>query len=165
MLRFKYCGTHIKDEKYMNYMSSKGYQAKSLVEGFWTFKKGKPSEYIYRVYYFRGMSKEQIAQKIKELQKESIEFIHRYSFWGIFKSKNDFELYKPSEQLELCQKIRQPMLLAAIICPLLLIVLIILSININKLFLIPLILLTIYFLICLYLMIEYTILINELKNK
>ena len=32
MLKFKYCGTHIKDEEYMHYMSSKDYQVKSLIE-------------------------------------------------------------------------------------------------------------------------------------
>lgn len=32
MLKFKYCGTHIKDEEYMNYMSYMGYQVKSLIE-------------------------------------------------------------------------------------------------------------------------------------
>ena len=112
------------------------------------------------------MSKENInKKKLKSFEKKTLNSFIDINFWGIFKSKNSFELYKPSEQLELCQKIRQPMLLAVIICQILLIVLTILSINISKLFLIPLILLTIRFLIRLYLMIEYTILINELKNK
>lgn len=164
MLRFKYCGTHLKDEVYMNKMSSKGYQAKSLVEGFWNFEKGKPREYTYRVYYFRGMTKKEIEKIIKKLQKENIEFVHRYSFWGIFRSKKDFQLYTSKEQLELCKRIRHPMLIANIICPIILIILILLTKLISKLFLIPLILITIYFLIRLYLMIEYTILINELKN-
>ena len=35
MIRFKYCGTHIKDEEYMNKMSTKGWNTKSLTEGFW----------------------------------------------------------------------------------------------------------------------------------
>ncbi len=34
MLKFKYCGTHVKDEKYMNEMSSKCWATKSLIEGF-----------------------------------------------------------------------------------------------------------------------------------
>lgn len=164
MIKFNYCGTHIKDEEYMNYMSSKGYQVKSLVEGFWNFEKGKPNEYTYRIFYFRGMSKESIEKKIQDLQK-NIAFVHRYSFWAIFRSKKNFNLYKQNEQLKLCEKIRQPMLLAAIICSVLIIILILLTIKLSKLFLIPLILLTIYFLICLYLMIQYTKLINSLKDK
>ena len=71
----------------MNKMSSKGWNTKSLIEGFWTFEKGKENEYTYRIYYFRGMDKKAIYKKIKELEKENIEFVHKYSFWGIFKSK------------------------------------------------------------------------------
>ena len=41
MIRFKYCGIHIKDEEYMNKMSTKGWNTKSLTEGFWKFEKGK----------------------------------------------------------------------------------------------------------------------------
>lgn len=70
MIKFNYCGTHIKDEEYMNYMSSKGYQVKSLVEGFWNFEKGKPNEYTYRIFYFRGMSKESIEKKYKIYKKK-----------------------------------------------------------------------------------------------
>lgn len=165
MIKFNYCGTHIKDEEYMNYMSSKGYQVKSLVEGFWSFEKGKENEYIYRIFYFRGMSKNDIEKKIQELKKEKIEFVHRYSFWGIFRSKKEFELYNKKEQLELSKRIRKPMVLATIICPVLIMILLLLVLKLNKLFLIPLILLTIYFLICLYLMIQYTNLINSLKDK
>lgn len=44
MLRFKYCGTHIKDEEYMNQMSRKDFQTKSLVEGFWVFERGKKNK-------------------------------------------------------------------------------------------------------------------------
>ena len=55
MLRFKNCGTHIKDEEYMNKMSGKGFQTKSLVEGFWVFERGKKNKYVYRVYYFRSL--------------------------------------------------------------------------------------------------------------
>lgn len=165
MIKFKYCGTHIKDEKYMNKMSSKGWNTKSLVEGFWYFEKGEPNKYTYRIYYFRGMSKKDISNKIEELKKQDIEFVSRYSFWGIFRAKKDFELYKKEEQLELCNKIRMPMLVAVIICPVLIILFIGLSIIINKLFFIGTCLITIYYLICLYLMVEYTKLINTLLKE
>lgn len=165
MLKFNYCGTHIKDEEYMNKMSSKGWNTKSLVEGFWTFEKGKANEYTYRVYYFRGMSKQEITKKIKELEKEEIEFVHKYSFWGIFRSKKNFQIYNKKEQLEVSCKIRKPMIGATIICPIIIIICIILSIIISKIFIPITILVSIYYLICMYLMIEYTKLINLLKKN
>ena len=165
MIKFKYCGTHLEDEEYMNKMSALGWNTKSLVEGFWNFEKGQKNEYIYRIYYFRGMNKQEINKKIKELKSKNIDFVNQYSFWGIFKSKKDFKLYTDEEQLELCKKIRNPMQIAMIICPALIIILIILTINIHKLFSILLILLTIYYLVCLYLTISYTKLINKIiKN-
>lgn len=165
MIKFNYCGTHIKDEEYMNKMSSNGWNTKSLVEGFWSFEKGESNEYTYRVYYFRGMTKEEIKKKIKDLEKEEIKFVHRYSFWGIFKSKKDFQLYNENEQLEVCNKIRKPMLVATIICPIIIIICIILSITISKIFIPITVLISIYYLICLYLMIEYTKLINLLRKN
>lgn len=99
MLKFKYCGTHVKDEKYMNEMSSKGGATKSLIEGFWIFDKCKPNEYKYRIYY----------------------------------------------------------------CPIVLAILIILSFKVSNIFLILTFLSMIYYIVCLYLLIEYTLLINELK--
>lgn len=112
------------------------------------------------------MTKEEINKKIKDLEKEEIYFVHKCSFWGNFKSKKDFQLYNDNEQLEVCNKIRNPMILATIICPILIIMCIILSSIINKIFILITILISIYYLICLYLMIEYTKLINKLKiNK
>ena len=165
MIRFKYCGTHIKDEEYMNEMSTKGWNTKSLVEGFWIFEKGKENEYTYRIFYFRGMDKKAINDKIKELEKENIEFVHRYSFWGIFRAKKDFELYNEEEQLEVCNKIRKPMIIATVVCPLLIIVCVALSMIINKVFIPITCLIAVYYFICLYLMIEYTKLINSIKKK
>ena len=165
MIKFKYCGTHIKDEEYMNKMSTKGWNTKSLVEGFWIFEKAKENKYTYRVYYFRGMNKDAINNKIKELAKDNIEFVHKYSFWGIFRSPKDFQLYTESEQLEVCNKIRKPMIIATIICPLIIIIFIALSIVISKIFIPITCLIFIYYLVCLYLMIEYTKLINSLKNN
>lgn len=164
MIKFKYCGTHIEDEKYMNEMSSLGWNTKSLIEGFWKFEKGKPNEYIYRIYYFRGLNNKEIHNKIEKLKKEDIEFVHKYSFWGIFRSKKDFEFYPKEEQLKLCQKIRQPMLIAISVCPLILIALIILSNIVNIAFGIVAFLVGIYFLVCLYLTISYTKLIKIISK-
>ena len=165
MIRFKYCGTHVKDEEYMNEMSAKGWNTKSLIEGFWVFEKGKENEYTYRVYYFRGMDKKTIHNKIEELKKKNIEFVHKYSFWGIFKAKKDFELYNKEEQLEVCNKIRKPMLIATVVCPLLVALCIALAIMISKIFILPTCLIVVYYFVCLYLMIEYTKLINSIKKN
>ena len=148
----------------MNRMSSKGWNAKSLIEGFWNFEKGKENEYTYRVYYFRGMTQNEIDKKINELKKENIEFVHKYSFWGIFRSKKDFKLYNKDEQLDVCYKIRKPMIFASIICPII-IALFILLIKINKMFILIICLVSIYYLVCLYLLIEYTKLIKVFKDK
>ena len=147
----------------MNEMSAKGWQVKSLIEGFWSFEKGREKEYTYRVYYFRGMDKKDIDDKIKKLNEEKIEFVHKYSFWGIFRAKKDFKLYDKKEQLDVCNKIRKPMIIASVICPLFIIICIILSIMISKIFIPIICLISIYYFICLYLMIEYTKLINSIK--
>ena len=163
MIKFNYCGTHIKDEEYMNKMSAQGWNTKSLIEGFWNFEESQ-EKYTYRIYYFRGMNKKDINNKIKELEKNNIEFVSKYSFWGIFRSKKFFKLYNKEEQLEICNKIRKPMIVAIIICPLIIFLFIVLA-KINKIFLLFTFLIFIYFLICLYLMIEYTKLITFLKNN
>lgn len=165
MIRFRYCGTHIKDENYMNEMSAKGWNTKSLIEGFWRFEKGNKNEYTYRVYYFREMNKKAINDKIEELKKEDIEFVHRYSFWGIFRAKRDFELYNEQEKLNVCDKIRKPMIMVTILCPILILLCAILSIRINRIFVIATCFIVVYYFICLYLMIEYTKLIKSIKNK
>lgn len=163
MIRFKYCGTHIKDEEYMNKMSSRGWNTKSLIEGFWRFEKGKENEYTYRIYYFRGMNKKDIQNKIKELSKENIEFVHKYSFWGIFRAKKDFELYSKEEQLNLCNKIRRPMIIASCVCPIFIILCTVLSSVVSTVFVPITSLISIYYFVCLYLMIEYTKLINSIR--
>lgn len=145
-------------------MSCKGWNTKSLTEGFWNFEKGKENEYTYRIYYFRGMSKKAIHNKIEELKKEDIEFVYKYSFWGIFRAKKDFELYDKKEKLELCSRIRKPMIIAVIVCPLILAMCIALSIIISKIFVPITCLIVIYYLVCLYLMIEYTKLINSMMR-
>ena len=48
MIRFRYCGTHVKDEEYMNKMSSRGWNAKSLTEGFCMFV---PITCLIAIYY------------------------------------------------------------------------------------------------------------------
>lgn len=165
LLRFRYCGTHIKDEEYMNKMSKLGYQAKSLVEGFWTFENDNKIRYTYRVYYFRGMNKKAIANEIIKLEKRGIEFVSRYSFWGIFRSKKDFYLYSDDEQLKVCYKIRKPMVLVVIMGPFLIALFFGLGYLINKIFFGLVVLMTVYYLVCLYLMIEYTKLIKSLEEK
>lgn len=109
------------------------------------------------------MDKESIQHKIEELEKQNIEFVHKYSFWGIFRTSKDFKLYNNDQQLLVCKKIRKPMLIASIICPLIIIIFLILAIKSSKIFVFFTFLISIYYFIYLYLMIGYTKLIHSLE--
>lgn len=163
MLKFKYCPTHFDDEIYMNRMSGEGYQVKRLVEGFWKFEKDS-TKYVYHIYYFRGMKKKEIERLKKELKKQKIEFVSRYLYWGIFRSKTPFTLYSDEENVGLCKRIRLPMLYAMAICPILLLIFEILTFYVSKYFLLIELPLLVYFGICTYLTFSYTRLIDELEK-
>lgn len=109
MRTFHYCSTHKEDEAYMQKMCHEGWAATGLVEGVWTFEKCEPDQYVYRVCYLRGMSKEQIAKLVAEYAGKGIEFVSRYSFWAIFRSTETFEIYAGGDEKRICEKIYSPM--------------------------------------------------------
>ena len=106
---FKYCGTHKGDENYMQEMCAKGWAAVRQEEGFWTFEKCEPNAYCYRICYLRGKSRQEIETLKKKYAAEGIEFVSRYSFWAIFRSTRDFQLYSAEEEREICRKMYAPM--------------------------------------------------------
>ncbi len=74
----------------MNKMSTNGWNTKRLIEGFWTFEKGKENEYTYRVFYFRGMNKKAINDKIKELSYNSMYLMIEYTkLINLIKNKSE----------------------------------------------------------------------------
>lgn len=109
MRTFRYCATHIKDEEYMREMCHKGWAATGLIEGFWTFEPCEPDAYVYRVCYLRGMSGSQIKELKAEYAKKGIEFVSKYSFWAIFRSREPFQIYTGRAEREICGKIYAPM--------------------------------------------------------
>ena len=109
MVTFNYTMNHRADEAYMAQMCRKGWAAKRLVEGFWTFEPCQPDEYVYRVGYLRGKSDAEVEALKQKLAAQGIEFVSQYSFWAIFRSRKEFQLYTPEEELAVCQRIRAPM--------------------------------------------------------
>lgn len=62
---------------------------------------------------FGGKSEAEVAEYKRALAAEGIEFVSRYAFWAIFRSKQDFRLYTPEEELAVCEVIHRPMLVGA----------------------------------------------------
>ena len=100
---------HKADEAYMAKMCHEGWAATSLVEGVWTFEPCKPDQYTFRVCYLRGKSNAEVEELKRSLAEKGIEFVSRYSFWAIFRGEHDFRLYRPVEELAICEKIYRPM--------------------------------------------------------
>ena len=113
MRRFHYCLSHKADEAYMAKMCRESWAATRLVEGVWSFVPCEPGQYTFRVCYLRGKSKAEVAEYKRALAAEGIEFVSRYAFWAIFRSKQDFRLYTLEEELAVCEVIRCPMLAGA----------------------------------------------------
>ena len=98
-------------------MCHKGFAAKSLVEGVWTFEPLRAG----RIYLSRVLpARKKATRKLKaesDLAAKQIEFVSRYSFWAIFRSKRDFRLYTEEQELEICRAIRRPMIFGSLLCP------------------------------------------------
>jgi len=109
MMRFNYTMNHKADEAYMAKMCHEGWAARRLVEGFWTFEPCRPDEYVYRMDYLRGKSPAEVEALKQKLAAQGVEFVSRYSFWAIFRSRKEFQLYTPEEELAVCKRIRAPM--------------------------------------------------------
>ncbi len=155
---------HKADEAYMAKMCAEGFAATSLVEGVWTFEPCKPNQYTYRVCYLRGKSEKEVEELRAKLAADGIEYVSRYSFWAIFRSEHDFELYKGEEELAICESIRRPMPFGAAISWLLCAVCVWLTAKISACFAILALLLGIYALVCTCLAVSYTRLIRSLKK-
>ena len=112
---FRYCLTHRADEAYMQQMCARGWAALRLTEGFWTFEPCEPGAYCYRICYLRGMSPEEIRTLKDSLSQKGIQFVSRYSFWAIFRSREDFRLYTPQEEQQIIRKIYAPMPAGAVL--------------------------------------------------
>ena len=164
MKKFKYCMNHKEDEAYMEKMCREGWAATSLVEGIWTFEPCSPGQYHFRVCYLRGKSSAEVEVLKRELAAKGIEFVSRYSFWGIFRSEHAFMLYTPEEELEVCSRIYQPMPWGSLISWLAFFVLLMLSLKISAWFLILAVLLGIYAIMCTCLGISYKRLLRRLKQ-
>ena len=159
---FQYCATHKEDEAYMQQMCEKGWAARSLVEGVWTFEPCKPGQFCYRVCYLRGKSKPEVETLIRQYADQGIEFVSRYSFWAIFRSTEPFTLYTPAEDREICRRIYAPMPIGAAVSWLLVIAGIWLAIRFSGLFWIPTALIAVYGSVCTWLAGSYRRLLRQL---
>ena len=165
MKKFNYCMNHKADEAYMEKMCREGWAATRLLEGVWSFEPCKPGQYTFRVCYPRGMNNDEIEKLKKDLAKRGIEFVSRYSFWVIFRSERDFQLYTPEEELAIIEKIRRPMLSGSVLSWIGFTAFLLLAIKVSAWFCIPTVLIGIYAAVCTCLGISYGRLIKRLEKK
>ena len=165
MRTFHYSLNHRADEAYMEKMCRKGWAARSLVEGVWTFEPCKPGQYVYRVGYLRGKSAQEVEKLKNELAARGIEFVSRYSFWAIFRSEKPFELTAPEEEYALCQRIRKPMIAGSLLSWIVFAAGAALSIRVSVWFVFLSALIGIYAAMCTCLAASYTGLIHRLKKR
>ena len=159
---FKYCPTHKKDEEYMQEMCSQGWAAVKLKEGFWTFQKCEPGKFFYRICYLRGLKVGEVEALKEKYKQDGIEFVSRYSFWAIFRSRKPFTLYN-KEEIEITKKIYAPMPKGAFISWLLFILGVAASIKGHSFCILPTALIGVYGSVCTYLSINYKKLLKEIS--
>ena len=165
MKTFHYTMNHRADEAYMAKMCQAGWAAVRLVEGVWTFERCTPGRYTYREAYLRGKSAAEIEQYKQALAARGIEFVSRYSFWAIFRSEQDFQLYTPAEEQDVCLRIRRPMLIGSVLCWLVAAALVWLALAVSAWFWVPGVLLAAYAGMCSCLAVSYTKLLRTLDKK
>ena len=165
MKKFNYTMNHKADEAYMAKMCREGWAAKSLVEGIWTFEPCKPNQYIFRVCYLRGKSNDDVKELKRSLAAKGIEFVSRYSFWAIFRSEHDFELYTPEEEREIIEKIRRPMLVGSVLSWLAFLAVFLLAVKVSAWFGILCVLLAVYAVMCTCLGTSYTRLTHRMRRE
>ena len=146
-------------------MCHEGFAAASLVEGVWTFEPCNPDPYTFRVCYLRGKSNAEVEELKHSLNAEGIEFVSRYSFWAIFRSEHDFQLYTPEEELKICQTIRRPMIAGSVLSWLAFVAFLLLTVKISAWFCLPTALIFIYAAMCTVLGVSYTRLIRKLQRN
>ena len=130
----------------------------------WTFEPCKPDQYTFRVGYLRGKSDAEIEQWKRSLAARGIAFVSRYSFWAIFRSEHDFQLYTPRQEWALCQAIRRPMLAGSVLSWLAFLAVRLVSVKVSVWFCIPAVLLAVYAAMCTRLGVSYTRLIGTLER-
>lgn len=108
MLRYKMLFNHRENESYMQEMCHQGWAATSYLEGLWFFDACEPDAYVYRMCYLRGQTFQETEDLKKAWAAQGIEFVSRYTYWGILRSTEDFEIYSPEEELEISKRISQP---------------------------------------------------------
>ncbi len=165
MRTFSYPLNHRRDEAYMARMCHEGWAATRLVEGVWTFEPCRPDQYVYRVCYLRGKSGAEVEELKRALAAKGIEFVSRYSFWAIFRSAHDFQLYAPDEELALCARIRRPMIAGGALSGLAFGALALAAGRISAWFYLPGALVGLYALMCTALGISYTGLMRRLRRE
>ena len=165
MKKFNYTMNHKADEAYMAKMCHEGWAAASLVEGVWTFVPCRPNQYIFRVCYLRGKSSAEVEKLKRSLAAKGIEFVSRYSFWAIFRSKRDFSLYTPEEEREIIEKIRRPMLAGSVLSWLAFAAVLLLAIKVSAWFGVLCVLLAVYAVMCSCLGASYTRLAHRLRRE
>ena len=111
------------------------------------------------------MNNDEIEKLKKDLAKRGIEFVSRYSFWVIFRSERDFQLYTPEEELAIIEKIRRPMLSGSVLSWIGFTAFLLLAIKVSAWFCIPTVLIGIYAAVCTCLGISYGRLIKRLEKK
>lgn len=105
------------------------------------------------------------AETLKsELAAKGIEFVSRYSFWAIFRSEHDFQLYSPKEELDVCRQMYRPMPIGSVLSWIAFIAFLLLSIRVSAWFVIPVVLFGIYAAMCTCLGISYARLIRKLRQ-
>ena len=162
MHTFQYCANHKEDEAYMHRMCAKGWAAVRLVEGFWTFEPCEPGEFRYRVCYLRGMNRDRVEELKRKYAEKGVEFVSRYSFWAIFRSREEFRLYTPEEDREICRKIYAPMPVGAAVSWVLFLAAAVAACLISPFFWIPAVLLGLYGAMCTWLGLSYRKLLKQL---
>ena len=162
-ITFHYCPTHKQDEAYMQSMCARGWAAQGLVEGFWRFAPCSPNEFCYRICYLRGLSAHQVEQRKQTYAQRGIEFVSRYSFWAIFRSREEFSLYTPEEEQEICWKMYAPMPVGAAVSWLLFLVGVFLSLRFSPWFWILTVLIGVYGGVCTWLAVAYHKLLSTLS--
>lgn len=107
-----------KEEAWLNEMSHQGWQLQSAEMIHYTFIKGEPDEYNYRLEFLDKNKTKQERQAYLDFMKEiGIDGISRYGYWIYFRKKNDgepFEIY--SDGPSKIQHIKRILWLMVVVC-------------------------------------------------
>ena len=97
MKKFRLYWDKDKEENFINSMSSKGWMMKRFFLGVYTFEKGQPNEYTYRLDLINDKKDDVFREYIQLIEDTGAEYVQRWGVWGIFRKKGQFELYTDKE--------------------------------------------------------------------